>query len=88
MWDLIQGLLGNIGGTSSIIGFVLGIGGVLVWAKRVLVPLKEVGDLIGAITDAIDDGKVNDEEIARIMKEYKDVKDQVKLIGDLIKRKK
>ena len=40
--------------------------------------ITEVGELVGALTKALEDGKVDAEEVKKISKEIKDVVDSIK----------
>ena len=73
MLTQLMGFIGGNGVIASIITFLLGIGVVGVFLRKYALVAKEAAELINVVIDSIQDGKVNDAEIAAILKEYKDI---------------
>lgn len=59
---------------SAGVGFLIGIPAVFAFVRRFTVPAKEVAELVNAVTQALEDGKLSADEIKNIIKESKDVK--------------
>jgi len=71
---------------SAVVGFLLGIGVVYKYVKSAMMPLKEVGELILTVVNALEDKQLTKEEIEKIIKEAQDVPKAVKEALESIKK--
>ena len=82
MLTQLMGLIAGNGVIAAVISFFLGIGVVAILIKKYVVVAREVTELITVVIDSIEDGKINDKEIAAILKEYKDIPLAIQKIRD------
>lgn len=71
----------------AILGFVIGIPVVKAFLDKATVPIKDVAELVLAVIEAIEDGKVTTEEVKKIVKEAEDLRPVLSLIKGFVKSK-
>jgi len=70
----------------AILGFVISIPVVKAFLDKAVVPVKDVAELILAVTEAIEDGKITTEEVKKIVKEAKNLESVVNLLKGFAKK--
>ena len=80
MEQIIKLLMENIGNISA---FILGIGVVGAVVAKIVLITKELAELLNTVSLALADKKISNDEIAKILKEGKDVVTTIKSLKEI-----
>lgn len=70
----------------QLVGIILGVGVVAKFVSWIVKVLSEIQEAIGAVTEALADSQIDNDEIVKIIKESKDIIKAAKEIKGLLKK--